>query len=76
MGGAEAVVEVLRIAGKGVNRQLFIAGMNNLHNYNTRILAGPLNYSPTRHSGMEGGATITYVGNKLTLLSKYTDVTK
>jgi branched-chain amino acid transport system substrate-binding protein len=76
MGGAEAVVEVLRIAGKGVNRQLFIAGMNNLHNYNTRILAGPLNYSPTRHSGMEGGATITYVGNKLTLLSKFTDVTK
>lgn len=76
MGGAEAVLAALRKAGPDLTRQKFIQALDSLHNFDTGILAAPLTFSPQHHAGMAGGATITYVGNKLVLIHKYTDVHK
>ena len=76
MGGAVAVVEALRRAGPDLTRAKFIDALNTLHNFDTGVLAAPLEFSPTNHSGMKGGATITYVGDKLVLIHKFTDVQK
>ncbi len=76
MGGAEAVIEALRKAGPDLTRAKFLAALNSLHKFNTGILAAPLEFSPTHHAGMNGGATITYVGDKLVLIHKFTDAKK
>ncbi len=76
MGGAMAVIEALRSAGPDLTRAKFIDALNTLHNFDTGVLAAPLEFSPTNHSGMKGGATITYVGDKLVLIHKFTDVKK
>jgi branched-chain amino acid transport system substrate-binding protein len=76
LGGAEAVIEALRRAGPDLTRAKFIAALDSLHKFDTGVLAAPLEFSPQHHAGMNGGATITYVGDKLVLLHKFTDVTK
>jgi branched-chain amino acid transport system substrate-binding protein len=76
MGGAMAVIEALRNAGPDVTREAFIAAMNNLHDFNTGVLAAPLKFSPEHHTGMDGGTTITYVGDKLVLINEFTDAKK
>jgi branched-chain amino acid transport system substrate-binding protein len=76
MGGAVAVLEALKQAGPDLTRAKFIAALNNLHNLDTGVLSAPLDFSPQHHAGMNGGVTITYVGDKLVLLNKYTDVSK
>lgn len=76
MGGAEAVIEALRQAGPDLTRDKFIAALDNLHKFDTGVLAAPLEFSPQHHTGMNGGATITYVGDKLVLIHKFTDAQK
>lgn len=76
MGGAVAVVHALREAGPDLTRAKVIDGLNNLRNFETGILAAPLDFSPQHHAGMNGGAVITYVGDKLVLVHKFNDVTK
>jgi len=76
MGGTMAVIEALRKAGPDLTRAKFIDALNTLHDFNTGVLAAPLEFSPTNHSGMKGGATITYVGDKLVLIHKFTDAKK
>ena len=76
MGGTMAVIEALRKAGPDLTRAKFIDALNSLHDFNTGVLAAPLEFSPTNHSGMKGGATITYVGDKLELIHKFTDAKK
>ena len=76
MGGAEAVIAALRKAGPDLTRQKFITALDGLHNFDTGVLAAPLSFSPTHHAGMDGGATITYVGDKLVLVHKFTDAHK
>lgn len=73
MGGAEAVIHVLREAGPDLTRAKVIAGLDNLHDFNTGVLASPLRFSPQHHAGIDGGAIIHYVGNKLVLMHKFTD---
>ena len=50
-GSAVAVVQVLKGLGRDVTRERFVDGMNNLHDFQTGIIAGPLNFSPTDHAG-------------------------
>jgi len=76
MGGTEAVIDALRRAGADLTREKFVAELNKMHNFDTGMLAAPLEFSPQRHSGMTGGATITYVGDKLVIVHKFTDVQK
>jgi branched-chain amino acid transport system substrate-binding protein len=76
MGGAIAVIEALRKAGPDLTREKFISAMNNLHDFDTGVLSAPLNFSPEHHAGMDGGTTITYVGDKLVLINKFTDAKK
>ena len=73
MGGAEAVIHALRAVGPDLTRAKLIDALNNVHNFDTGVLSAPLDFSPTHHAGMNGGATITYAGDKLVLLHKFTD---
>ncbi len=76
MGGTVAVIEALRKAGPDLTRAKFIAALDNLRDFDTGVLAAPLNFSPQHHAGMNGGATITYVADQLELVHKFTDVQK
>jgi len=76
MGGAEAVIEALRRTGPDLTREKFIATLDSLHDFDTGVLAAPLDFSPQHHAGMTGGAIITYVGDKLVLIRKFTDIQK
>jgi branched-chain amino acid transport system substrate-binding protein len=59
-GSAIAVVHVLQSLGKDVTRERFVEAMNKLHNFDTKILAGTLNFSPTDHLGARDLYTIGY----------------
>ncbi len=59
-----------------MTREKFIAALDNLRDFDTGVLAAPLNFSPQHHAGMNGGAIITYVADKLVLIHKFTDVQK
>ena len=50
-GSAVAVVHVLQSLGRDVTRERFVAAMDGLHNFDTGIIAGPLDFSPTDHAG-------------------------
>lgn len=76
MGGAEAVIHVMREVGPDLTRAKVIAALNDLHDFNTGVLASPLQFSQQHHAGINGGAVIHYVGNKLVLMHRFTDLQK
>ena len=59
-GSAIAVVHVIQSLGKDVTRERFVAAMDKLQNFDTEILAGTLNFSPTNHLGAKVMYTIGY----------------
>ncbi|MBI4619503.1 MAG: ABC transporter substrate-binding protein [Desulfobacterales bacterium] len=49
--GARVMVEILKKAGKDLDREGFIKAMESIKNFDTGGLCGPLSYSPTSHKG-------------------------
>ena len=49
--GANVMVEILKRAGKDLDRENFIDAMETIQNFETGGLSGPINYSPTSHKG-------------------------
>ncbi|MDY7030300.1 MAG: ABC transporter substrate-binding protein [Thermodesulfobacteriota bacterium] len=49
--GAKVMVEILKRAGKNLNRENFIQAMETIKDFETGDLCGPINYSPTNHKG-------------------------
>lgn len=67
-GSAIAVVSVIKSLGKDVTRERFVEAMNKLQNFDTEILAGTLNFSPTNHLGAQELYTVGYDdGGKLSI---------
>jgi branched-chain amino acid transport system substrate-binding protein len=50
-GSAAAIVHVLNKIGRDLTREKFIAEYEQLRDFDTGMLAGKLNYSPTNHQG-------------------------
>jgi branched-chain amino acid transport system substrate-binding protein len=50
-GSAAAIVHVLNKIGRDLTREKFIAEFEQLRDFDTGMLAGKLNYSPTNHQG-------------------------
>lgn len=59
-GSAVAVVSVLRSLGHDVTRERFIAAMNQLHDFDTGIMAGTLSFTPQNHAGAHDLYAIGY----------------
>ncbi len=71
MGGALAVVEALQKAGPQPTREKVIAALNSIRGLETGVLSAPITFTPQEHAGVEGGAMVTYVGDKLVVLKKW-----
>jgi len=59
-GSAVAVVHVLESLGRDVTRERFVAAMDKLQNFQTGIIAGPLNFSPKDHAGAHDLYSVGY----------------
>lgn len=59
-GSAAAIVHVLKKIGRDLTREKFIAEFEQLRDFDTGMLAGKLNYSPTNHQGAEDLYVIGY----------------
>ncbi|MBB5466778.1 branched-chain amino acid transport system substrate-binding protein [Paraburkholderia sp. CI2] len=68
MGGAAAVVQALKDSGRDLTRGRFIAAMNNLHSFDTGVMAAPLTFTATDHAGLKTGSMLTYVNGKATVV--------
>jgi len=71
MGGAIAIVEVLRRAGPDLTRERFIEEFDKLRNFNTRVQSAPLTFAPEDHVGLKGVKWIALVDKKPVLFDHY-----
>ena len=76
MGGALAIVEALRRCGHDVTRKRFIAELNKLRDFDSKILSGHISYSKTNHIGVKTGKMSTLINHRLVIVSTYGDVQK
>ncbi|HZV21441.1 MAG TPA: ABC transporter substrate-binding protein, partial [Hyphomicrobiales bacterium] len=71
MGGALAIVEVLRRSGRNLTRERFIEEFNKLRDFNSGIQAGPLTFTPTDHVGLKQVKWIAIVNSKPVLFDQF-----
>lgn len=71
IGGAVAVVEALRRAGRDLTREKFVAELEGLDNFDTGILAGPIAFSPDDHAGAKEVAAAKYVDGEPVVFKAY-----
>jgi branched-chain amino acid transport system substrate-binding protein len=74
MGGAIAIVEVLKRLGPDVTRERFIAELNKLTNFSTGVQSGPINFTPEDHRGIRSIKMIGLVKQREVLFDRYPDV--
>jgi branched-chain amino acid transport system substrate-binding protein len=71
-GSAAAIAHVLEKIGRDLTREKFIAEFEQLRNFDTQMLAGKLNYSPTNHQGAVDLNVIGYDKNgKITIYESW-----
>jgi branched-chain amino acid transport system substrate-binding protein len=71
MGGAVAIVEILKRAGPNLTRERFIEEFNKLHDFNSGVQAGPLTFSPEDHTGLKRLKWIALLNKKPVLFDHY-----
>lgn len=59
-GSAIAIVHVLNQIGRDLTREKFLEGMQNLRNFDTGVLAGPITFTPESHWGVEKVNVVGY----------------
>jgi branched-chain amino acid transport system substrate-binding protein len=69
LGGATAVVKALEAAGPNLTRARFMAELEKLRDFDTGILSAKLNFTPSKHTGVDRGAMITFRGGKPALVT-------
>ncbi|MEO9190069.1 MAG: ABC transporter substrate-binding protein, partial [Acetobacteraceae bacterium] len=70
MGGAVAMVDALKRAGRNLTGQKLIDALNQTHELDTGVLGSPISFTPEDHAGVKGGQFITYEGDKLALVKQ------
>ena len=76
MGGAIAVVEVLKRLGPDVTRERFIAELDKLSNFDTGVQSASLSFSPDDHRGIKAIKMIGLVEQKEVIFGKYPSSTQ
>jgi branched-chain amino acid transport system substrate-binding protein len=71
MGGAAAVVDALKRAGRELTRDKLIAELDRTKNFDTKVLAGPISWSPTDRDGVKEVAVAGFVKGKPTVLKAW-----
>jgi branched-chain amino acid transport system substrate-binding protein len=71
MGGAAAMVDALRRAGRDLTRSKLIDALNHTGNLDTGVMGAPISFTPDNHAGMQGGSFLTYEGDKLIVLHSF-----
>jgi branched-chain amino acid transport system substrate-binding protein len=71
MGGALAIVEVLRRAGPNLTRERVIEEFDKLRDFNPGVQAAGLTFTPKDHAGLKKLKWITLVNKKPTLFDQY-----
>ncbi len=71
LGGAQTLVKALRDAGPDLSREKLVAALNNIKNYDTGILSGPVTFTPTDHAGVKTGAMATYRNGQIVVLKTW-----
>ena len=71
MGGAAAVVDALKRAGRDLTRDKLIAELDRTKNFDTKVLAGPISWSPTDRDGVKEVAVAGFVKGKPTVLKSW-----
>jgi branched-chain amino acid transport system substrate-binding protein len=71
MGGAAAVVDALKRAGRDLTREKLIAELDKTRNFETGVLAGPISWSPSDRDGVKDVAVAGFVKGKPTVLKAW-----
>lgn len=71
MGGAAAVVDALKRAGRDLTREKLIAELDKTRNFDTGVLAGPISWSPSDRDGVKDVAVAGFVKGKPTVLKAW-----
>jgi branched-chain amino acid transport system substrate-binding protein len=71
MGGAIAIVEVLKRLGPDVSRERFLAAMDQLSDFQSGVQSGTLSFSREDHVGLKNVRMIALVRKKPVVFSKY-----
>jgi branched-chain amino acid transport system substrate-binding protein len=71
IGGAIAVVDALKLAGRDLTREGFIAALNKTTALKTGVLSVPITFTPTEHAGVSSGGMMTLVGGKTVLVASW-----
>ena len=71
MGGAAAVVDALKRAGRDLTREKLIAELDRTRNFDTGVLAGPISWSASDRDGVKDVAVAGFVKGKPTVLKAW-----
>jgi branched-chain amino acid transport system substrate-binding protein len=71
MGGALAIVEVLRRVGPDLTRERFIEEFNKLRDFSPGVQAAPLTFTPDDHAGLKRLKWIALIDKKPALFDSY-----
>jgi branched-chain amino acid transport system substrate-binding protein len=71
MGGALAIVEVLRRAGPNLTRQKFIEEFDKLRDFNPGVQAAGLSFTPQDHAGLKKLKWIALIDKRPILFDRY-----
>src|SRR5262249_39676350 len=71
MGGALAIVEVLKRLGNDVSREGFIKALDQLEDFDTGVQGGHLTFSPSDHAGLKTVKMIGLVKGRPYLFDRY-----
>lgn len=76
MGGAVAMADALKRAGRDLTGPKLIDALNHTRNLDTGVLGSPITFTPQDHAGVKGGQFITYEGDRLVLVKRLEPKTK
>jgi branched-chain amino acid transport system substrate-binding protein len=71
MGGALAVVEVLRRLGPNVTREAFIEELNRLRNFDTGVQSDPITFTANDHQGIKALKMLGFSNRKPVVFDRY-----
>jgi branched-chain amino acid transport system substrate-binding protein len=71
MGSAAAVVDALKRAGRELTREKLLAELDRTKNFDTKVLAGPITWSPNDRDGVKQVAVAGFVKGKPTVLKAW-----
>jgi branched-chain amino acid transport system substrate-binding protein len=71
MGGAAAVLDAMKRAGRDLTREKLIAELDRTRNFDTGVLAGPISWSASDRDGVKDVAVAGFVKGKPTVLKAW-----